>query len=154
MKKNKILYRCYVGGYFLWLFGAVLAPLLCVHISYGFAWTMFAVAVLALAGLITSHVFYNKKREWYFLSSYIAHGVNAGLVLLGFILEMTYLGKGEMGLYAVIISSICLAFYILDYSYLIVGNKAAKKKMLDKQAAIEAELAEREAAKEAAEKQS
>lgn len=141
MKKNKVLYRCYVGGYFLWLFGALLAPLLCIRFSNAFAIVMLVLAILALAGLITSHVFYNKKREWFVPASFAAHGLNAGLILFAFIVEMTFVAQGNLGLYAVIISSICTGFYILAYSYLVIANRALAKKMAEKKKKIEEEKA-------------
>ena len=140
MKKNKVLYRCYFGGYILWLFGALLAPLLSVKINTGFALTMLILACLTLAGLITSHVFYNKKREWFIPSAYIAHGVNFALIAFAFIVEMTLVGQGQMGLYAVIIASASFGFYILDYIYLVFSLRHLAKKMKEEKRAMEEEM--------------
>ena len=139
MKKNKVLYRCYVGSYFLWLFGALLAPLLFIRFSPAFAITMAILAALALAGMIVSHVFYNRKREWYFYPSYISHGVNAALIAAAFLTEMIYCGQGKNATYAIVISSICLVFEALVVYYLIRTNMALAKTMAKEQAALEAE---------------
>lgn len=139
MKKNKVLYRCYVGSYFLWLFGALLAPMLFIRFSPGFAIAMAILAGLTLAGMIVSHVFYNRKREWYFYPSYIFHGINAALILAAFVTEMIYCGQGKNATYAIVISSICLAFEALVVYYLIRANMALSKTMAKEQAALEAE---------------
>lgn len=141
MKKNKTLYRCYLGAYFLWLFGALLAPLLMIKVSTGFALTMLIIACLALAGLITSHVFYNKKRQWFGITSLVSHGVTFALIITAFITEMIYTAQGQLGLYAVIMGSITLFFYGLIAIYLpriVLKVMKETKEKAARQAAYEA----------------
>ena len=119
MKKNKILYRCYVGGYFLWLFGVTLGAIMFVRLSVPFAIVMMVLAGIILAAEITSHVFYNKKREWFPIAALASQGAAATVIFLGFLLEVINAAQGKLGLYAIIVSSVCLFFQGIQALYLV-----------------------------------
>lgn len=129
MKKNKILYRCYIGGYFLWVFGAILCPLLLIRFSNILALIVFIISLIALGLEITSHVYYNTNRELYPLFSFISHGISALYVFAAFVIEMVLTAMGEGALYAQIISPIALAFYGLLAFFLVKGNMKIMKEL-------------------------
>lgn len=131
MKKNKNLFRCYIGGYFIWAFGVFLAALMMIKFGTGLLVTFIIFAVLALACLISSHVLYNTKKKAFPIPSFIAHGVCFAFVLFGFIFEMVLASKGEPALYAIVMFSACLLFYGLIIFYLIRENRKIMKGIPD-----------------------
>lgn len=134
MKKNRVLSRCYLGGYFLWLFGVMLLPLLCIYVNNVFALIMLIIALLDLATIIVSRVFYAKKRELFPLLSLIGHGVGLACVLASFIFEISLTASGKMGLYAIVIASICLFFYAIQYFFLFREIRRMKRQAAKRQA--------------------
>ncbi len=130
MKKNRALSRCYLGGYFLWAFGVVLAALMFLKISLGLMIALIVVAVLILGVVIASHVLYNKKQfNLYIYFSFTSFGLSSLFVLAAFIFEMVLQGKGEGALYATLMLSICLAGYILVDVFLTLVNIKLMKKI-------------------------
>ena len=132
MKKNRALSRCYLGGYFLWVFGVVLASLMFLKIALGLMIALLVVAVLILGVVIASHVLYNKKQfKLYIYFSFGSFGLASLFVLGAFILEMVLQGKGEGALYATVMLSICLAVYILVDDFLTHNNLKLLKSYKD-----------------------
>lgn len=122
MKKNKALSRCYFGAYIVWLFGGILCPL--VLNIHGAAVSIVCVVfvVIALAALITSHVFYSKLPQAYAPVSFVGHGINTLLVIGGFVGELTNTLAGKSNTYAWVVGSISLGLIILIDIFLIKGN--------------------------------
>ena len=136
MKKNKVLSRCYLGGYFLWLFGTFLAAMMWIKMSVAATWIFAILSVLVLAAIIVSHVFYTTKREWYPIVSFAGFGLAATIELIGFILEMVNIAQGKYAFYATAMLSICLAFYILLILFLVPANLKVMKDLKKKRATI------------------
>ena len=156
MKKNKHLIRCYIGGYFLWLFGAILFPLLMIKFSGALAAVLFALSCVILGGLIASHVLYNVKRELYSIFSFVFHGLNCAFIFAGLIVEIIFAASGEGATYALIMLPVCAAFEALLMYFLIKSNLTVMKKLAlkkEEDAKIQAKLEEEKAVKEAEETQ-
>ena len=140
MKMNRVLSRCYLAGYIVWLFGNLLFPFLLARVS-GVMTTVFVIiSFLILAGMIVSHVFYSKLPKLFPLFSAIFEGANFAFIICAFITELIYIGMGELGLYAIIILSIAMAIEIPASIYLVREIYRFRKKQKAK------ELSSREAA--------
>ena len=132
MKKYKGLFRCQLGGYFIWLFGVMFMPFMFIKFSAALVIVFAVLACLILAGEIVAHVFFNKDRNKYVPISFASHGMATLFVLTGFVFEMILAASGKPGTYAIIIFSICLAFYALIDYFLIVINKKVINGTIDK----------------------
>lgn len=132
MKKYKGLFRCQLGGYIIWLFGASFMPFMLIKYFLALMIVFVVLACLILAGEITAHVFFNKDRKKYIPLSFASHGLASLFVLTGFILEIILAIKGEPGLYAIIIFSVCLAFYALIDFFLVKINMKVIDGSIDK----------------------
>ena len=129
MKKNRALFRSYIGAYFVWTFGAVLAAL--VLNAWGAAPSIIAVivALIDVAALITSHVFYSTTKQVYAPLSFAAHGVNTVLVIVAFVAELMLTLKGKAAPYAWMISIICLLSLIPIDIFVVRENLKFMKKL-------------------------
>jgi membrane protease YdiL (CAAX protease family) len=115
MKKNKILHRVYVGFYFIWVFAGLLAPLLGMrlngkgtNINVVLSVILLVISLIDLALIITSDVFYSKKKELFPLFALIAASLLSAIVLYGLIAEIVYAGLGESAIYPWVILSLSL----------------------------------------------
>ena len=113
MKKNKNLSLAWFWSYIVLLVGGTLAPLLSIHFSNAFAVVLIIVAAVALGLMITAHVLYTKKRELFPHFAIAGQGINALLVLYGFISEIVLTAKGSPAVYAWVFGSISLVLMIL-----------------------------------------
>lgn len=130
MKKNRSLSSCYIGAYFLWVFGVVLAAIMFLKFGTGLMIAFFAVAVIILGAMIASHVLYNKKQfNLYIYFSFASHGLATIMIIAAFILEMVLQAKGQGATYAAIMLSICLGGYALVDLFLILNNIKLLKKI-------------------------
>ena len=130
MKKNRSLSSCYIGAYFIWVFGVVLAAIMFLKFGTGLMIAFFAVAVIILGAIIASHVLYNKKQFNLFIYiSFAAHGLATIMILAAFILEMVLQAKGQGATYAVVMLSICLGGYLLVDLFLVLNNIKLLKKI-------------------------
>ena len=132
MKKYKGLFRCQLGGYAIWLFGVLFTPFMFIKVSAALVIVLAVFACLILAGEIVAQVFFTKDRKKYPLVSFISHGAATLFVLVGFIYEMILAIGGQPGLYAIIIFSVCLAFYALIDVFLVIINKKVIDGSIDK----------------------
>lgn len=121
MYKNKALKRSYIFAYIMAFFGASIPAMLFVKMNHALAIVFFVFAILCLAGLIVSHVFYAKDKEIFFLVGASAIGLFDLLNLVGLVVESIYSAQGKSSIYAWII--ICLSivsgalvtvFFLLD----------------------------------------
>jgi len=112
MKKNRALSRCYLGAYIVWLFGAILAPLVLNYWGAAISIICVIFVCITLAALITSHVFYSKLPQAYAPVSFVGHGLNTVLVIAGFIGEILLTTMGKAAPYAWMIAPIALALLI------------------------------------------
>ena len=132
MKKYKGLFRCQLGGYAIWLFGVIFMPFMFIKVSAALVAVLAIFACLILAGEIVAQVFFNKDRKKYPLVSFISHGAATLFVLAGFVYEMILAISGQPGIYAIIIFSVCLAFYALIDIFLVIINKKVIDGSIDK----------------------
>ena len=148
MKKNKALSRVYLGGYFVWIFGSFLAPLVLNY--YGAAPSIITIVLVVadLAAIICSHVFYSKLKQAYLPTSFAAFGVLNVLVLLGFIFEIVLTVKGKPAVWPWILGVICVLLLIpIDY-FLIRCNLKYRKQLQDEAALLASEVKPEEPAQE------
>ena len=129
MKKNRALSRSYIGAYFVWTFGAVLASL--VLNAWGAAPSIIAiiVAFVGVAALISSHVFYSTTKQAYVPVSFAGHAINTVLVIVAFIAEIILTQQGKPATYAWVISIICLLGLIPIDIFVVKENLAFLKKL-------------------------
>lgn len=122
MKKNRALSRCYFGAYIVWLFGGILCPMVLNIHGAAISIVCVVIVVIALAALITSHVFYTKLPKAYAPVSFLGHGLNSLLVVGAFVGELMNTLNGKPATYAWIIASISLVLTILIDVFLIKEN--------------------------------
>ena len=133
MKKYRGLSRCQLGGYILWLFGALFAPFMFIKVSAALVIILEVIAVLALASLICAHVFFAKnKRNLYVILSFAGHGADALLILVGLIFEIVLAISGQVGLYAIIMLPLCTVLYALLGFFLVKINLKVINGTIDK----------------------
>jgi len=134
MKKHKILSRCYLSGYILWLFGTFLAAMMWIKYSVAATWVFAILALIGLAGIIVSRVFYEVKRDLYPIVSFAGFGLSTLIEIIGFILAMVNIGSGAPAIYGNVMLSVCFAGWLLCDVFLYFANmkvwkanKAAKQ---------------------------
>lgn len=133
MKKYKSLFRCQLGGYAIWLFGVILAPLMFIKFSPIPVIILEVFAVLILAGEITAHVLFAKnQRKLYLPFSFASQGAAILMVLIGFIFEIALAINGEPAIYALIMFSVCLGLYLLIGAFVVINNIKVIKGTIDK----------------------
>ena len=132
MKKYKGLFRCQVGGYFIWVFGVIFMPFMFIKVSAALVIVLAVIACLILAGEIVAQVFFTKDRKKYVPVSFASHGLASLFVLTGFIYEIILAISGQLGVYAIIIFSACVVFYALIDIFLVIINKKVINGTIDK----------------------
>lgn len=132
MKKYKGLFRCQLGGYAIWLFGVMFMPFMFIKVHAALVVVLAVIACLILAGEIVAQVFFSKDRKKYVPVSFASHGLASLFVLVGFIYELILAISGQLGLYAMIIFSVCVVFYALIDIFLVIINKKVIDGSIDK----------------------
>ena len=108
MKKNKHLYRAWVGSYFTLIFGGALAALLSVHAGAWLAILFTVVAVIDFGLIIAGRVLYGKKRSLFPVFAFIGQGINTFLIAFGIVQEIALTSQGKPAVYAWVIGMISL----------------------------------------------
>lgn len=104
-KRNIALARAYLAFYILFVFMAAIPPLLVFKFSGAFSIVLIVFAVLLLAGVIASNVFYDiKKDNLFYLTGIISYGLFDVFVVFGLILEIVYAINNEPATYAFIVA--------------------------------------------------
>lgn len=112
MKKNKNLSRAWLWGYICLIFPGVIPAFLSIKNSSALAYVFAVVAVLDLALLIIAHVFYTKKRHMFPLFALLGQGINAGLIVYGFVREVVNTAIGQPAVYPWVVSSLGIVIMV------------------------------------------
>ena len=121
-KKNLSMARSYLAFYILIIFMGAIPPLLTFKFSLGFTIALIVIECLCLAGVICSHVFYNKEK---YLPFYLCAGISFIIydliTLYGFVLEIIYTSNGEPAPYAWTVSSLSIIIMGLVSFFVALG---------------------------------
>ena len=131
MKKNKNLSLAWGWSYVVLIIGGTIAPLLSIHFSNAFAAVLIVIVAIALGLMITAHVLYTKKRELFPHFAIAGQGLNALLVLYGFISEIILTSKGIPAVYAWVFGSIAVVLMtLIGIEVGIICKKIIKKEKI------------------------
>ena len=132
MKKYKALSRAYLLSYFIIIFCGVLFGFLFTKVNVGLALALIILAVLDLAALIVSRVFFSKHYLVFLYVGVVALGIMNVSVLGSFIIELIYTIQGFPAPYAWMVASVSLVLTaVVDLFYILAIRKIHIKKLIE-----------------------